>query len=84
MTEKFNRYGIREVDHATFGGIIYPSDFNTDYRGKDNTYGSPIAQRIISDRKFDQQCRKAIEERNKKKIKANNIFQKNMEEIIYD
>lgn len=32
-----------------FGGIIYPSDFNTDYRGKDNTNGSNIASRIISD-----------------------------------
>lgn len=65
MTETTNRYGIHEIDHATFGGIIYPSDFNTDYRGKDNTYGSPIAQRIISDQKFDQQCKKAIEGRKK-------------------
>lgn len=67
MTEKFNRYCIREVDHCTFGGIIYPSDFNTDYRGKDNTYGSPIAKRIISDQKLDQRWRKIIEERNKNK-----------------
>ena len=74
MTGTTNRYGIREVDHSKFGGLIYFTDFDTNHRGKDNTYGSPIAQRIISDRKFDQQCRKAIEERNKKKIKANNIF----------
>lgn len=70
MTETTNRYGICEIDHATFGGIIYPSDFNTDYRGKDNTYGSQIAQRIISDRKFDQQCRRNIEERNRNRNKS--------------
>lgn len=58
MTEKFNRIGTYEVDHTKFGGIIYPSDFNTDYRGKDNTNGSIIAQRIVSDKQFDIQCRK--------------------------
>lgn len=58
MTGTTNRYGIYEVDHTKFGGLIFPSDFNTDYRGKDNTNGSTIAQRIISDKKFDKQCRK--------------------------
>ena len=40
-------------NHRTFGGIIYPSDFDTEY-------GSPgnIAERIESDRKFDNQCLK--------------------------
>lgn len=42
--------------HNTFGGIIYSSDFNTDYRGKDNKHGSAIADRIIRDRKFDRSC----------------------------
>ena len=63
MTEKINRYRIREVDHTTFGGIIYPSDFNTDYRGKDNTKGSTIASRIISDQKFDEHYRKILLEK---------------------
>lgn len=58
MTETFYRTGSYKVDHTTFGGLICPSDFNTDYRGKDNTNGSPIAKRIASDDKFDQQCRK--------------------------
>ena len=58
MTEQYNRYKIRETDHSKFGGIIYPSDFNTNCRGKNSTYGSPTAMRIISDRKFDEQCRK--------------------------
>lgn len=42
-TETFDR------EHIHFGGLIYSSDFNTDYRGKDNTHGSIIASRIESD-----------------------------------
>lgn len=49
MTGTTSRYGIYKVDHTKFGGIIYPSDFNTDYRGKNNTYGSQIASRIEAD-----------------------------------
>lgn len=44
------------ADHSRFGGVIYASDFNTDRGRKLNTDGSPIARRIISDRKFDLQC----------------------------
>lgn len=54
MTHKTNRYGIYEVDHTKFGGIIYQSDFNTDYRGKDNTNGSQIANRIEADRRREE------------------------------
>lgn len=60
MTEKFNRYETYKVEHTKFGGIIYPSDFNTDYSGKCNTNGSSIASRIIQDQKFDEQCRKNL------------------------
>lgn len=67
MTKTTERYRIREADHRTFGGIISPSDFNTDYRRRDNAYGSPIAQRIFSDKKFDDQCRKNIDSRNQNK-----------------
>ncbi len=68
MTENFYTTGNYKIDHSTFGGIIYQSDFETDYRGQDNNNGSSIAQRIVSDLKFDEQCRKNIEnrERNKK------------------
>lgn len=62
MTETTNRYGIYEADHTTFGGKIYLSDFETDHKGKNNTKGSTIAQRIMSDKKFDTQCRKNREE----------------------
>ena len=68
MTEKFNTvktiklYGV-DPNHTQFGGFIYNSDFNTDYRGKVNTNGSTIASRIASDQRFDEQCRKNIENR---------------------
>lgn len=64
MTGTTNRYGTYEVDRKTFGGVIYPSDYNTDYRGKDNVRGSQIVKRIISDRNFDYRCKKNIELRN--------------------
>ena len=40
-------------DHSTYGGKIYESDFGTYRSLKD------IADRIISDQKFDKSCRKA-------------------------
>lgn len=63
MTEPFYRTALHKTDHTTFGGIIYPSDYNTDYNGKTVTGGSIIARRIVSDKKFDQQCRKNEEYR---------------------
>ena len=65
MTGTTNRYGIYEADHTKFGGIIYPSDFNTDYRGKDTLNGSYIAERILDDREFDRRCRMNRENNNK-------------------
>ena len=40
----------------TFGGYIYLSDFETDYKGK-NQEESSIAKRIASDWRFDNTCR---------------------------
>ncbi len=48
MTD-FYRTEIFDKQHIHFGGKIYPSDFNTDYRGKDNINGSIIASRIETD-----------------------------------
>lgn len=63
MTEIFYSTRYYNIDHSTFGGIIYLSDFSTDYRGKNNTDGSSIAKRISSDKKFDKQCRSNRENR---------------------
>lgn len=67
MTERIYNIKNYEADHTTFGGLIYPSDFNTDYRGKNNTKGSPIASRIASDNNFDKRCRKNREENERNK-----------------
>lgn len=57
-------------DHSRFGGTIYLGDFETDYRG-DNHELSTIAQRIASDMKFDERCKRdAI---NRKKHEHSNL-----------
>lgn len=63
MTATDNRSGFHKADHSTFGGVIYQSDFETDHRcnSKSNRAVSTIAQRIMSDRKFDEQCKRNIE-----------------------
>lgn len=61
MRGTINRYGIYKVDHTTFGGIINPSDYNTEMGRKSNIKGSAIASRIISDKNFDKQCKRNLE-----------------------
>lgn len=59
MTEAFNKNRKYKVDHSTFGGIIYSSDFNTN-----NLTSRNIAQRIVNDKNFDEQCKRIIRNRN--------------------
>lgn len=47
-----------DKEHIHFGGKIYISDFNTDYRGSDNINGSTIAARIKSDMKWEKKMLK--------------------------
>ena len=56
MTETFYKTGVYKADHSKFGGLLFPSDFNTNGRRKNNYSGSPIAKRIVNDDRFDQQC----------------------------
>ena len=58
MPNEFYRTGNYKVDHTTFGGIIYQSDFNTDYSGNTNANGSVVASKIASDWRFDGLCKK--------------------------
>ena len=60
-TERFDK------EHRHFGGIIYPSDFNTDYTGKNNTTGSAIASRIRSDFRREKKLYEAHSKKNQKK-----------------
>lgn len=49
----------RQIQHASFGGTIYFSDFNTDHAN------GTIAQRIAQDWAFDMQCKRNMELRNR-------------------
>lgn len=66
MTENFYRTGHVDIDHSSFGGLIYPSDFETEYYSEN---GRHIASRIANDLKFDEQCKKSAFARDKKKGK---------------
>lgn len=52
----------RELQHRTFGGIIFLSDFCTNHSRNKNkpSWGS----RIASDKKFDWGCKQAAENKN--------------------
>ena len=63
MTNYYNNETYN-VDHSTFGMNIYRGDFDS------WNYMSDIADRIVSDWRFDQQCKKNAQNRDKnKKIK---------------
>lgn len=75
-----NKHEFYEVDYTIFGGIIYPSDFCTDHRGRSNPNGSQIARRIAGDAKLDRQWRQNREERfHKKHIPRQEYEQKHLE-----
>ena len=57
MTEEFYYVENYEIDHSTFGGSIFNGDFDAHYSLAD------ITERILSDMKFDEQCRKNAESR---------------------
>ena len=52
-----NSIYIYGSDSRNFSGLIYTSDYNTEFK-KESNNGSTIADRIISDFKFDVKCDK--------------------------
>ena len=65
---EFYRTGKFKPNHSTYGGEIFFSDFCTDFSGNSRNE-SFYASRIISDLRFDEMCRKNIEDRNRKVMK---------------
>ena len=61
MKRNYYRTGNYKPDRATCGSVIY----NYDYDGYVSM--SDMAERIISDWKFDEKCRKNAESRDKNK-----------------
>lgn len=64
---KTNHKIINYDDHTRFGGLIYLSDFDTE------TPCGDIADRIVEDWKFDEQCRRNAEARDARVQKKNQI-----------
>ena len=60
-TTTFYRTGNYKPDHSTCGSVIYNYDFDG------YTSMSDMAERIISDWKFDEKCRKNAESRDNNK-----------------
>ena len=65
MTRNYYITGNYKPDHSTFGGIINFSDFCTDQNRSEKS--KSLAERIVSDWKFDEHCRKNIENRDRNK-----------------
>lgn len=64
MARNYYRTGNYKTDHSTCSSLIY----NYDFDGYVSI--STIAERIISDWKFDEKCRKNIT--NKKYVRSDN------------
>ena len=64
MTRNYYRTGNYKTDHSTCSSLIYNYDFD------EYVSISTIAERIISDWKFDEKCRKNII--NKKYARSDN------------
>lgn len=62
-------YGTYDKEHRHFGGIIYSSDFNTDFRGDDTPDGSYIAKRIESDFRWERKMFQYYEKLKRRKFK---------------
>ena len=73
MQKAYNRQSIMQTGHTTFGGIIYPSDFNTESRGKPHMNGSLTANRIAQDFRFDEEYKKISKSRAIQTIPAAHI-----------
>ena len=56
MTENYNSQRF-DKEHRHFGGLIYQSDFCTEYRNN-GTNGSIMAKRIAEDFEWEQKLRK--------------------------
>ena len=61
MTKNYYRTGNYEKNYSTFGGVIYNYDFDGYVSMRD------MAERIISDWKFDEERRKDVSNRDRNK-----------------
>lgn len=67
MTETFITKALD--NHRSFGGKIYTSDFDYFPSWSNEKRGSYVARRIANDMKFDDDCKRNIEGRKRKRDK---------------
>lgn len=60
-TFKMKKIITQDETHRRFSGIIYSSDFSTEYQGTKN-----MAARIMSDWRFDEECMKNSQNQERK------------------
>ena len=65
MTRNYYTTGNYKTDHITFGGTINFSDFCTDHNRSEKS--KSWAERIVSDWRFDEQCKKNALNRDRNK-----------------
>ena len=65
MTRNYYTTGNYKTDHTTFGGTINFSDFCTDNNRSEKS--KSWAERIVSDWRFDEQCKKDALNRDRNK-----------------
>ena len=65
MTRNYYTTGSYNPDYSTFGGTINFSDFCTDHHRSEKS--KSWAERIVSDWRFDEQCKKNALNRDKNK-----------------
>lgn len=65
MTENFYRTEYLNTGNTSFGGVIYPLDYETDHYN-----GRNIASRIASDWKFDERCKRNEKNRDEQRGKS--------------
>lgn len=65
MTRNYYTTGNYKTDHTTFGGTINFSDFCTDHNRSEKS--KSWAERIMSDWRFDEQCKKNALNRDRNK-----------------
>ena len=68
-------------DNTKFGGVIQLTEFSPYPNSTTLSHGSHFAEKIIADRKIDEQCRRNIIQT--KKLKAKQSTVKEVDEFVY-
>ena len=68
-------------DNTKFGGLIHFTELSPYPNSTTLSHGSHFAEKIIADRKFDEQCRRNMIQT--QKFKTNQYTVKEVDEFVY-